>query len=197
MSISGLYSELEYLILAMVSEGINSGYAMRKYMTKMRGGRWSAESGSVYRVLRRLAADDLVIEARRLGVPKRERTEYDLTPKGDALLESWLGFPPDRAEFAFLVDPLRTRMYFLGRLKLADQVRVVKAWTQENKLFVEELQREIDATPASEDRMRVLARMNLLALAQGRQEWLRRVMQHLRTAQHQPATPLAKRPDGA
>src|SRR5690348_498318 len=98
MATAGPYSELEYLILAMVGEGINSGYAMRKEMNRMRGGRWSAESGSVYRVLRRLEADSLVIEARRVGVPNRERTEYELSDKGQGLLNSWLTFPPDRTK---------------------------------------------------------------------------------------------------
>ena len=35
MASSGPYSELEYLILAMVGEEINSGYAMRKEMNRM------------------------------------------------------------------------------------------------------------------------------------------------------------------
>src|SRR5215475_544144 len=113
MASSGLYSELEYLILAMVGESINSGYAMRKEMNRMRGGRWSAESGSVYRVLRRLQQDGLLNEARKVGVPNRERTEYELTRAGEALLNSWLTFPPDRSELGFLVDPIRTRAYFL------------------------------------------------------------------------------------
>lgn len=177
---SGPYSELEYLILAMVSEGINSGYAMRKQMTRMRGARWSAESGSVYRVLRRLAKDGLVLEARKVGVPNRERTEYELTSSGAALLDSWLMFPPDRQEYAFMVDPLRTRMYFLGRLKPADQVRVVKTWAQENRLFLEELQRELDANEG-EHPMRDLARLNLLYLVQARQDWIKKVLNTLKS----------------
>ncbi|MCO5295528.1 MAG: PadR family transcriptional regulator [Fimbriimonadaceae bacterium] len=180
MSLSGPYSELEYLILAMVSEGINSGYAMRKQMTRMRGARWSAESGSVYRVLRRLLADGLVVEARKVGVPNRERTEYDLTPSGSALLDSWLLFPPDRQEFAFMVDPLRTRMYFLGRLKAADQIRIVKNWALENKVFLDELHRELSANEG-EHPMRDLARLNLLYLVQARQDWLKKVLSALKT----------------
>ena len=184
MSYSGPYSELEYLILAMVSEGVNSGYAMRKQMNKMRGGRWSAESGSVYRVLRRLDQDGLVHEARRVGVPNRERTEYDLTPQGDAVLHTWLTFPPERGEFSFLVDPLRTRAFFLGRLKPPDQVRVVKAWMHENKQFVQELEREMTGSDREgEDRIKALALQNLLCLAQARQEWLRKLMQALRGGQ--------------
>jgi DNA-binding PadR family transcriptional regulator len=180
MSYSGPYSELEYLILAMVGEGVNSGYAMRKNMNRMRGGRWSAESGSVYRVLRRLEQDNLVHEARKVGVPNRERTEYELTPQGEALLHSWLTFPPDRNEFSFLVDPLRTRTFFLARLKPAEQARVVKTWMQENKQFVVELERDIQANKLMEEPMKLLALQNLLCLAQARQEWLRKVLQALR-----------------
>ena len=180
MTSNGPYSELEYLILAMVAEEINSGYAMRKEMNRMRGGRWSAESGSVYRVLRRLEQDGLVREARRVGVPNRERTEYELTTPGESLLQSWMMFPPDRAEMAFIVDPLRPRAYFLSRLKSGDQVRVVKNWLQESKSFVQDLQRDLQITAANEDPTRHLAQQNLLFLAEARHEWLRKLLATVR-----------------
>ncbi|MGV3614909.1 MAG: PadR family transcriptional regulator [Fimbriimonas sp.] len=181
MGTSGPYSELEYLILAMVGEGISSGYAMRKEMNRMRGGRWSAESGSVYRVLRRLEKDSLLNEARRVGVPNRERTEYELTPQGEALLHSWLTFPPDRSELAFIVDPIRTRSYFLSRLKPNEQLRVVKTWLQESKQFVADLQRDLDAAP-SKDPIRNAGYYNLLFLAQARHEWLKKVLAQLKSS---------------
>lgn len=180
MGTAGPYSELEYLILAMVGEGVNSGYAMRKEMNRMRGGRWSAESGSVYRVLRRLESDGLLNEARRVGVPNRERTEYELTTQGEALLQSWLTFPPDRSELAFLVDPIRTRCYFLSRLRPAEQVRVVKTWLQESKQFVSDLQREVASPANRENTARYMAYQNLLFLAQARHEWLRKVLSTLK-----------------
>jgi DNA-binding PadR family transcriptional regulator len=180
MSTTGPYSELEYLILAMVGEGVNSGYGMRKEMNRMRGGRWSAESGSVYRVLRRLERDGLVIEARKVGVPNRERTEYELTAQGEGALQSWLTFPPDRGEIAFLVDPIRTRSYFLGRLKMQDQIRVVKSWLQESKQFVQILQREVETAPKTANIARGLAYHNVLYLAQARHEWLRKLLATLR-----------------
>lgn len=179
MGTSGPYSELEYLILAMVGEQINSGYAMRKEMNRMRGGRWSAESGSVYRVLRRLERDNLVREARRVGVPNRERTEYELTGQGEALLHSWLTFPPDRTELAFLVDPIRTRTFFLFRLKQAEQIRVVKTWVQESKQFCQDLERDLKATEAA-DPLRNLTYLNLLYLAQARHEWLKKLLSYLK-----------------
>jgi DNA-binding PadR family transcriptional regulator len=180
MANNGPYSELEYLILAMVGENINSGYAMRKEMNRMRGGRWSAESGSVYRVLRRLEQDGLVNAARKVGVPNRERTEYELTPQGQSLLQSWLIFPPDRAELAFIVDPIRTRAYFISRLKPTDQVRVVKTWLQESKMFVHDLERDLQASAAQEEPIRHLAQQNLLFLAEARHEWIRKLLANVK-----------------
>lgn len=175
MSAPGLYSELEYLILAMVSEGVGSGYAMRRAMNKMRGGRWSSESGSVYRVLRRLEKDGLVIEARKAGAPNRERTEYDLTGQGRALLHSWLTFPPERSEFSYLVDPIRTRAYFLSNLARPDQLRVVKSWLQQSKTYLQTLQEEIERENF-QDPIHSITIQNLVYLAEARHEWLRKLL---------------------
>lgn len=183
MGTSGPYSELEYLILAMVGESVSSGYAMRKEMNRMRGGRWSAESGSVYRVLRRLEADGLVLEARKVGVPNRERTEYELTTSGKALLQSWLTFPPDRTELAFIVDPIRTRSYFISRLTPIEQGRVLKSWLQENRKFIEDLERDLRIQAGEDDPLRAMAYHNLLFLAQARQEWIKRMIVTQRTSQ--------------
>jgi DNA-binding PadR family transcriptional regulator len=168
---------------------------MRKEMNRMRGGRWSAESGSVYRVLRRLEKDNLLHEARRVGVPNRERTEYELTPQGDALLHSWLTFPPDRTELAFLVDPIRTRSYFLSRLKPNEQMRVVKTWLHESKQFVADLQRDLEAAPVK-DPIRNAGYYNLLFLAQARHEWLKKVLSHIKTNSGGSAGPDAPTPVG-
>jgi DNA-binding PadR family transcriptional regulator len=185
MASTGPYSELEYLIMAMVGEGVSSGYAMRKEMNRMRGGRWSAESGSVYRVLRRLERDGLVLEARRVGVPNRERTEYELTRAGATLLDTWLTFPPDRNEVAFLVDPIRTRSYFLGRLSHSEQGKVLKVWSQENRRFIEDLEREVTPLSRQDDPMLIMAYQNLLILAQARQEWLKRMLATHRAIGHE------------
>jgi len=175
MGTSGPFSELEYLILAMVGDGTNSGYAMRKLMNRMRGGRWSAESGSVYRVLRRLEKENLVTEVRKVGVPNRERTEYELTPHGDATLQSWLTFPPDRVELGFLVDPIRTRAYFLKRLKPPERMRVIKTWIGESKQFCADLERDIQVTSFDDPTMQH-AYSNLLYLAEARHEWLKKLL---------------------
>ncbi len=180
MPTGALYNELEYLILALIGEGLGSGYAIRKAMNRMRGGRWSSESGSVYRVLRRLQKDDLVNEVRKLGAMHRERTEYELTGQGQAVLSSWLILPPHPEEFAFLVDPIRTRSYFLQRLEQEDRLRVVESWIRISKGFCDALDRELKETSFPEP-LRNLAYQNLLHLAQARHDWLKKMLHAVRT----------------
>ncbi len=170
------YNELEYLILALMGEGVSSGYAIRKTMNRMRGGRWSTESGSVYRVIRRLEKDDLIHEVRKAGVPNRERTEYELTGQGRAVLTSWLTLPLDRQEVAFLVDPVRTRSYFLSRLSATERAMVVSNWLRANQEFCDELAGEIDSVPWTQP-LQQAAYQNLLELAKARHKWLKSLEQ--------------------
>ena len=166
------YNELEYMVLAMVGDGVNSGYAMRRQMQGMRGGRWSAESGSVYRVLRRLQANNLVKPARKVGVPNRERTEYDLTPAGKILVSKWLSDSPPQADLEYLLDALRTRTYFLEMLEPKKRAQTVRSWMTQNKKLITQLQSEgnkAKAGPAT------WVHENLLCLAKARQDWLRRL----------------------
>ena len=174
MSSTDPFTELEYLILAMISQGNTSGYAMKKQMMRMPGGRWSAESGSVYRVVRRLQVRGLVAEARRVGVPNRERTEYDLTQQGEAVLRDWLTVPPDRVDMAFMIDPIRTRSYFLSVLTPAERTRSVRTWIEENKSFIADLQREVAANAVNKTLVELIPHNNLLHLALARHEWLKR-----------------------
>jgi DNA-binding PadR family transcriptional regulator len=194
MANDSTYSELEYLILAMAGDGVSSGYAMRKQMNRMRGGRWSSESGSVYRVLRRLEQDGMVAEARRVGAPNRERTEYELTPAGAEELKRWLRLTPDRSEIAFLCDPIRTRSYFLPRLEPHEQIRIVKGWMQENKAFIADLARDIERSEFQPVARRV-AYENLLYLAEARQDWLRKLLTTIKNGE--PVAALAVVEEGA
>ena len=164
-------TELEYLILGMVIEGATSGYAMRKEMNRIRGSRWSAESGAVYRVLRRLTAQGFVAEARKAGSPNRERTEYELTEQGKAALMAWVCATPDRTEFMYLVDPIRSRSYLLGRLDPETRIAVLDQWLEASKEFCGELESDM-ANSRFKDPVKNAAYNNISFLAQARHAWL-------------------------
>lgn len=71
---------------------------------------------------------------------------------------------------------------YLGRLKVVEQVRVVKSWIQESKLFIAELQRETDAMDDC-DLFHRASQENLLMLAEARHEWLKRLLSQIRASQ--------------
>lgn len=172
-------SELDYLILAMVSQGVVSGYAMKKVMEGMRGGRWSADSGSVYRVIRRHVDRGWLKEAGKNGCPNRERTEYDITDEGLRLVLDWLRRPPPREELGYQVDTLRTRAYFLDRLSPPERLDTVRRWLREAKAYRVEVAAFLGSAPVTSEVVR-LAMSNLTDMADARITWLRRLEAHLK-----------------
>jgi DNA-binding PadR family transcriptional regulator len=181
------YSELECLVLGLVALGATNGYAMRKTMQGMWGNRWSVESGSIYRALRRLETDELVRVAGRSGVPNRQRIEYTLTRAGEVVLHSWLGRVPASEEFLQISDSIRTRSFFLDLLPLADRMQTVRAWASENRSLLRELRRRVEEEPESELK-RCSALTALTLQVEARQEWLRKLLDALKKSEAAEAT---------
>jgi DNA-binding PadR family transcriptional regulator len=179
MLAAGPLSELEHLILALLGEGKSNGYAIRKAMNRLKGGRWSADSGSVYRILRRLEAYGLLEEMGRNGAQNRERTEYRLTPAGEQELDHWITEIPDEMDMGYMNDSVRTRAYFLTRMEPAERLRLVKRWLSESKAYAIQLEIELAATAFNEP-MRDAAYRNLHFHALARVEWLKYLLATLR-----------------
>jgi DNA-binding PadR family transcriptional regulator len=173
------YSELECLILGLIALGATSGYAMRKAMQGMRGNRWSVESGSIYRALRRLEMDGMVEVSGRVGVPNRQRIEYRLTPVGTVVLQTWLERTPESEEFQHIADPIRTRSYFLDLLEPSLQLQTVRTWIAENKKVLEDLKAESVLHQDVHD-MPAFALRSLLWQAEARHDWLKKIQEHLK-----------------
>jgi DNA-binding PadR family transcriptional regulator len=173
------YSELECLILGLIALGATSGYAMRKSMQGMRGNRWSVESGSIYRALRRLEEDGMVEISGRVGIPNRQRIEYRLSLTGQMVLQSWIERTPEVEEFEHISDPIRTRSYFLDLADPVARLQIVKSWIAENKKVLEALRVECDGQKDACD-MPAFALRSLLWQAQARQDWLKKIQDHLK-----------------
>ena len=176
------------MVLAMVGKGITSGYAMRREMQAMRGGRWSADSGSVYRVLRRLQNAGMVREVRRVGVPNRERTEYELTELGQLLVSRWMTDIPGRQELECIPDALRTRTYFLAALDPVQRARTVRNWISHNSSLICELESDVALLPPE-----TWVRSNLLSLAKARQQWLRKLYAEVKPSKNGHVSTAAER----
>lgn len=181
MPIRHSYSELEFIILALIREGTLSGYSMRKRIAQMPGIRWSADSGSVYRTLRRLESDKLVSEIGKTGVPRRERTEFALTALGESALKSWLQSLPTVTDFAMLVDPVRTRVHFLTMLENKDKVRVIRGWLEASKQAVQHWVDTCSRLDPQANFCDYQVTREMVLLSEARHEWLRKMLATVRT----------------
>lgn len=162
-------------MLAMVGNGVDTGYSIRKYLLRTKGSRWSSESGGVYRALRRLANHGLLTELPAEGPKGRERQCFRLSDRGRKALDAWLVRAPSTDEMFYLVDPLRTRFYFLDRLPVADQIATVKRWIAENANVIQSLVKDRDTLP--QDRpLYALGFNNYVMMAHSRQQWLEEVL---------------------
>lgn len=172
---AGLHSELEHLILSMAADNIKSGYAMRLQMSRMDGLRWSADSGSVYRVLRRLGKAGFLKELGKVGVPNRERIEYAITPTGRDELTKWAQSELTEQELTSLVDPVRLKARSFGHLSPSCRRATVALWIKQNAAYIRSLKRRF-ASAATEAQ---LADSSLLMLAKARQAWLKSLAKSL------------------
>lgn len=160
--------------MSFISEGVGSGYAMRLQMNQMDGLRWSAESGSVYRVLRRLVTQGLIVEAGKAGSPNRERTEHALTPAGRSALDAWARSPMATHELTALIDPLRLKIRCFGRLDASERRAAVTTWIDQNRGVIRLLRRRCRTSSSP-----MLAESNLLMLAKARHAWLKSIQKSL------------------
>jgi DNA-binding PadR family transcriptional regulator len=83
-----------YMALAMVRDGINTGYRIKQVLEHVASFFWSASYGQIYPELRRLEAAGL-LAGRDVTVNGRLRREYSLTAVGERRLRGWLAEPAE------------------------------------------------------------------------------------------------------
>ena len=82
---------VELLILTVLGEGDRHGYAIRKQVLESTQGRVSIEAGNLYRYVRSLEDDGLVVDApTRSADADERRIYYRLTPLGRRVLAAEL-----------------------------------------------------------------------------------------------------------
>jgi DNA-binding PadR family transcriptional regulator len=139
-SFEGL-SELEGYVTGSVATGATSGYAIRRRLQGEVGTTWSADSGSVYRVLRRLQARGILHQTGRVGASNRERTEYALTEHGIKVYTHWVGSPLGGLP-TLAPDVSAMRIAFLESLPAGQAEEVIDQWSRESMDQMQQLQNE-------------------------------------------------------
>src|SRR3954462_14113418 len=85
-----------YMALAMIRDGYDTGYAIKRFIERAASFFWSVSYGQIYPELRRLEAAGL-IRGRDVTEGGRRRREYSLTAAGTDELGRWLAGPAEPA----------------------------------------------------------------------------------------------------
>ena len=83
-----------YMAMAMVRDGINTGYAIKQMLERVASFFWSVSYGQIYPELKRLEAAGL-LAGREVKSSGRLRREYSLTSAGEKRLRGWLAKPAE------------------------------------------------------------------------------------------------------
>jgi len=112
----GDLSELEACVLGLVwSEGPCTPYRVQQMVGSSPSPHWSGSAGAIYPIFERLEKRGWVSsEARSRG--RRPSRAYRVTPRGRGALRKWVGPPLPEWTADIPIDPLRTRLRFLGAL---------------------------------------------------------------------------------
>ena len=144
---------------------------------------WSASTGSIYPVLRRLDRDGLIVGVER-SRGRRARREYEIAPLGLRELQAWVGPPLGEDVVTVAFDPLRTRARFLAVIPREARL----AWIQEALKALDAVDTRVRAWSAVHDNGDAfLSAMTAHAMleTEARRKWLldlRAVIESERTA---------------
>ncbi len=108
----------------MVAYGMRTGYDIKQIVDKSTRHFWAASYGQIYPELKRLEEQGL-ITGRPEPTGGRARMVYELTPDGDAALQSWLA--SDREPLYELRDEGMLKLFFSNLTGPAQRLENIRA----------------------------------------------------------------------
>ena len=193
---------LAYAVLAVLSQGANHGYRIKKRLDETLQPVWRVNAGQVYQILARLKRAQWIEELPPDISSRSERGRWPvaITRQGRRALRRWLQNP---AQPSSIPQPLRHDI--LGQILLGGKANLaaVRAGVErEWDVYERELQntlalrKEISAPDTPEGLARILAVEATVGALEAHLAWLEKVRQHLvstivePTRQRRPGTHL-------
>jgi DNA-binding PadR family transcriptional regulator len=165
-------SELEGAVLGVIwRRGPCSVYVVRKEFAASTSTTWRASAGSIYPLVAKLEALDLVTaEGLRRG--SQEKRLYTLTSVGTAELQRWItAFVPEAAGPP--PDPIRTRAFFLDVLPTsADRADFIGRAQAETQRAIDALDAEVKTITGPSTVPERAATLGAVLQLQARLRWL-------------------------
>ena len=109
-------SDLEGVVLGLVwADGPCTAYSVRRTVQSSLTAQWSGSAGAIYPAVARLEQRGW-IRGQAAATGRRPSRTLEITKAGLEALRTWVGPPLDELGAGIPVDPLRTRLRFLGAL---------------------------------------------------------------------------------
>lgn len=172
---------LECTVLGIVGKfGPLTPYAVRKHFTTSPHGHFSGSAGAIYPLVERLEARGY-LGSEEDAKGEQARRLYRLTRKGRGALRAWYDEERVAVDLDAPLDPLRTRMYFVGTLPPARQRAYLLAAVRglERQVARDREDAEAYRRASPDDAFGRIAAEGALALDRARLSWLRRALEVL------------------
>lgn len=130
------------IVLAMIAEGHNTGYAIRAEIERSTRLYWGASVGGIYPELRRLT-DSGLITARDNPRGDAVRHHYELTDAGRRALHQWLTSPGEPT--LEVRDEGLLQLRFAGVLDPTEQLEIIRRMRALHERRADDLQALLDA----------------------------------------------------
>jgi DNA-binding PadR family transcriptional regulator len=168
-------TELEGCVLGLVWElGPCTAYVLRQQLLQSLSPYWSGSAGAIYPLVARLERQRLV-RAKDQATGKRRSKGYELTPAGLRHLEQWLGPPLTDETVGVPMDPLRTRVRFLGALTPARRAAFLADAEARMRDRLTRMEKQRDASGPKANRYEELNERGAVAMMRARLAWVREV----------------------
>jgi DNA-binding PadR family transcriptional regulator len=178
MALTRRLSELEGCILGIIaSSGPATAYAIRRVFDSSLSPHWSSSAGSVYPAVQRLQRHRLIRSTNVVNGRKRSK-QYRLNPAGSRTLSAWIRSMSWEVA-AVPVDPLRTRIGFLGVLRPSERRKVIAAAIEAIEPHRQAFEADCLARSGASDRTDYFFSRGALLTMQARIQWLEEVSREL------------------
>ncbi len=172
MSLDRRLSTLEYTVLGILwKKGGATAYAVTQEFAHSQTTAYRSGAGSIYPLLKRLAKAGLLTGG-------KDKT-YRLTDRGVEELRVWYRSPLHQEDFSSLLDPLRSRVYFLAVLPPKERRGYFEAALSGLKMLEAECLHMLERYEAAGDPFSTIAAEGSLIETRARISWLKKVRKGL------------------
>ncbi len=173
-------SELEGVCLGIIRKFQPcTAYGVRLVLKASPSSHWQASAGSVYPLLARLETEKLIFTEDD-ETDGRGRKLLTVTGRGRQSLRSWITMGSEPVSVAAVMDPTRTRLFFLDVLNEQQRRDYVNKLIVAMESHLEDTRVRLGKSPEEDDLFDHLGALGATLATQARLEWLKIVRQKLK-----------------